>query len=406
MKKKFTLPFGLGNLRFANWFPFGAMIALMAVGICYIYSANAFRDSARLQALYLDQARLCAICIAGGLVLALIDYRDILRWSPLLYIAAVALLAAVPFFGTTRMGATRWIFGIQPSEIAKVATIMAIAHFLGRRDAARDVLDLAFSALLAIIPMVLILMEPDLGTALVFAPVVAAMLFASGTAPRLLLSLVLVCVLAAGIILAAVAAEGNPKTPPTARRLAERATSFMGKYQKTRLLDFLFPDRDPLGRGWNRRQSMIAVGSGGAFGKGFLKGDQNILGYIPQQVSANDFIFSVLAEEKGFAGSSFLLVCYGILLLSVLAAGAAAPEDSGRLLCVGVATLVFCHAFVNVGMSVGMLPITGMPLPFVSYGRTFLAALGLAFGLVQGVAVRSGVQKSKEKQKGNEHRVN
>ena len=162
-------------------------------------------------------------------------------------------------------------------------------------------------------------------------------------------------------------------------------------------------DRDPLGRGWNRRQSMIAVGSGGAFGKGFLKGDQNILGYIPQQVSANDFIFSVLAEEKGFAGSSFLLACYGILLLSVLAAGAAAPEDSGRLLCVGVATLVFCHAFVNVGMSVGMLPITGMPLPFVSYGRTFLAALGLAFGLVQGVAVRSGVQKSKGETNGNEH---
>lgn len=399
------LPFGIGNLRFFNWAAFLAMVALMAVGVCYIYSANAFRASVRLQNLYLDQARLCAGCIAAGFAIALIDYRILLKWSWLFHIAAIALLAAVPFFGTTRMGATRWLFGIQPSELAKLSTIMVIAQYLGQSSVARDLWDLFFTALLAAVPAILVLVEPDLGTAIVFGPVAAAMLFVSGTAPRTLLTLTLAVVVGATIILGSVSIEGRADANPLLRRVAAKATSFMNPYQKNRLADFVFPDRDPLGRGWNRRQSMIAVGSGGAFGKGFLKGDQNILGYIPQQVSANDFIFSVLAEEKGFAGSLFLLVCYGVLLLSVLATGASAPDGSGRLLCVGVATLVFCHAFVNVGMSVGMLPITGMPLPFVSYGRTFLATLGLAFGLVQGVAVRSGAMNSKRNRGKSEHRI-
>lgn len=403
MSRKFTLPFGLGNLRHINWYAFASMLALMGIGIAYIYSANAFRTSVKLRTLYLDQARLCAVCIVGGFAVALMDYRSILKWSPAFYLGVVALLAAVPFFGTTIMGATRWIFGIQPSELAKLAVIMALAHFLGRRDAAHDLWEMLFSAILVLLPMLLVLMEPDLGTALVFAPVSAAMLFVSGTAPRLLLTIVLSGIVAVFVVLASISVEGNADASPAMRRAAAAATSFLSPYQKNRLHDFISPDRDPLGRGWNRRQSMIAVGSGGAFGKGFLKGDQNILGYIPQQVSANDFIFSVLAEEKGFAGSSFLLVCYGILLLTVIATGAAAPDESGRLLCVGIATLVFCHAFVNVGMSVGMLPITGMPLPLVSYGRTFLAALGLAFGLVQSVAVRSGVQKSKNRKSQNEH---
>lgn len=398
MTKK-PLPLGIGNLRFCNWYAFFAMVALMVVGVCYIYSANAFRASARLQSLYLGQARLSAVCAAGGFVIALCDYRKILKWSWMFYLAAVALLVAVILFGTTRMGATRWVLGIQPSEVAKLAVITVLAEYLGHRSAARDIWDLAVSGLLVLVPLVLILMEPDLGTALVFVPVAAAMLFVSRTAPRALLALALAGLLAAGAVLGSVAVEGSPGSPPLARKVAARATSFMGGYQKTRLMDFIFPDRDPLGRGWNRRQSMIAIGSGGAFGKGFLKGDQNILGYIPQQVSANDFIFSVLAEEKGFAGSVFLLVCYGILLLSVMATGAAAPDESGRLLCVGVATLVFCHVFVNVGMSVGMLPVTGMPLPFVSYGRTYLAVLGLALGLVQGVAVRSGIQAERNKGK-------
>lgn len=397
------LPFGIGNLRHFNWVAFLAMVALMTLGVCYIYSANAFRASVKLQTLYIGQAKLCALSVAAGFAIALFDYRILLKWSWLLYLGAVALLVAVFFFGTTRMGATRWLFGMQPSELAKLAAIMAIAQYLGHKEASHDLWDLVFTTMLTAVPAALVFLEPDLGTALVFAPIAASMLFVSGTAPKTLAVLTIAAVLAAALVLGAIAVEGNPGARPTVRKIAAKATSFMGAYQKTRLMDFVFPDRDPLGRGWNRRQSMIAVGSGGVFGKGFLKGDQNILGYIPQQVSANDFIFSVLAEEKGFAGSLFLLVCYGVLLVSVLVTGAAAPDGAGRLLCVGVATLVFCHVFVNVGMSVGMLPVTGMPLPFVSYGRTFLAMLGLALGLVQGVSVRAGILKNKIKGKSNEH---
>lgn len=400
---KISLPFGLGNLRHINWFALASMVALMVIGVMYIYSANAFRGSVKLQSLYLGHAKLSALCVLLGFVLALVDYRAVLKWSGLFYLVSVALLIAVIFVGKSQMGAKRWVFGIQPSELAKLATIMAAAQFLGRRGAARDFWDFLFVALLVALPVMLVFMQPDLGTAIVFLPIAAAMLFVSRTAPRLLLTLALAAILAVSVVLGAIAFETNPRTPPAVRRACASATSFLGRYQKVRLLDFVFPDRDPLGRGWNRRQSLIAVGSGGVWGKGFLKGDQNILGYIPQQVSANDFIFSVLAEEQGYAGASFLLACYGILLLSVLAAGAAAPDESGRLLCVGIATLVFCHVFVNIGMTVGMLPVTGMPLPFVSYGRTFLATLGLAMGLVQGVAVRAGVQKRRQRSQQDEH---
>lgn len=398
---KIKLPFGIGNLRYINWFAFAAMAVLMIVGVCYVYSANAFRESPKLQSLYIAQAHLAILCMAIGFVMPLFDYNKILKFSWFYYLGTIALLVAVLLLGTSQgMGAKRWVFGIQPSEFAKLATIMLIAKILGRRDASRDLWDFAFVALVAIFPVALIFMQPDLGTSIIFAPLTAVLLFASGTAPKTLLSLVLAGVLSITVVLGSIALEASPKTPEPVRKACSVATSFLGNYQKGRLLDFVFPDRDPLGGGWNRRQSQIAVGSGGLWGKGFLKGDQNILGYLPQQVSANDFIFSVFAEEKGFVGAVSLLVCYGILLLSVLATGVAAPDVSGRLLCVGVATLVFCHVFVNIGMTVGMLPVTGLPLPFVSYGRTFMATLGLAMGLVQCVAVRARTQRKVQDKNG------
>ncbi len=393
---KIKLPFGIGNLRYLNWFTFVSMVALMVTGVCYVYSANAFRESARLQTLYIGHAHLALVCTAASFAIALVDYRKILRWSGLYYLIGVALLVAVIFMGTSQMGAKRWVFGIQPSEFAKLATIMLVAKYLGRRGAAKDLWDFAFVGLVVLLPVFLVFLQPDLGTAIVFAPIAAVMLFASGTALKTLGAIVLAGVIAVTVVLGSIVLEDNPRTSPGVRKACAAATSFLGAYQKGRLLDFVFPDRDPLGRGWNRKQSQIAVGSGGTWGKGFLKGEQNILGYLPQQVSANDFIFSVLAEEKGFAGSVFLLACYGILLLSVLAAGAAAPDESGRLLCAGVSALVFCHVFVNIGMTVGMLPVTGLPLPFVSYGRTFMATLGLAMGLVQSVAVRSALQRKEQ----------
>ncbi len=398
---KIKLPFGIGNLVHMNWLALISMSALMIIGVCFVYSANAFRDSESLRNLYLGHAKLAAVCVIANLVLALIDYRKLLKLSSLAYLGSIALLIAVLLIGKEQMGAKRWVFGLQPSEFAKLAVIMVLSQFLGRPNPTKDIWDLVLTATIVILPIALIFLQPDLGTTIIFIPITIMLLFTSGTALKTLGIMVAVGILAITIVLGSIILENSSSAPSSLRKTAGYATSFLGSYQKQRLLVFLYPDRDPLGGGWNRRQSQIAVGSGGKYGKGFLKGDQNILGYLPQQVSANDFIFSVIAEEKGFVGSIFLLVCYGVLLLSVLATGAAAPDESGRLLCVGIATLVFCHAFINIGMTVGMLPVTGVPLPFVSYGRTFMAALGLAMGLVQSVAVRSWVCK-KEKQVKNE----
>lgn len=390
---KIKLPFGLGRLRYMNWTLFFSMAVLLAIGVLYVYSANAFRESARLRSLWVGHMHMAIVSALLSFVLGLADYRKILSFSWLFYAGAVFLLVAVVFAGTEQMGAKRWVFGIQPSEFAKIAAIAAVSAYLGRIGSLRDIWDFGFVLLLVLVPVMLVFLQPDLGTAIVFLPVTASLLYVSGTALRVLGIFMLVGVLAVSTVLGSIAVEGDPSSPPHLRKAASLATSFLGEYQKGRLADFVYPDRDPLGKGWNRKQSQIAVGSGGAYGKGFLKGDQNILGYLPQQVSANDFIFSVLAEEKGFAGALFLLVCYGILLLSVLATGAGAPDESGRLLCVGVATLVFCHLFVNIGMTVGLIPVTGLPLPFVSYGRTFMAATGIAMGLVQSVAVHSALQR-------------
>lgn len=374
-----------------NWIAFAAMAILMAVGACFVFSANSCRVGVKLHRLYILHAELGAVGLLLGFGIAAIDYRRILRFSWLFYLVSVALLAVVLVLGTKQMGARRWVFGVQPAEFAKVTTIMLLATFLGRRDARRGGWDFIVAGVITALPMALIFMQPDLGTALVFVPILIAMLFVAGTAPRALFVSVAAGALAAAIVFGAIVLRDRQSTPPRLRAAARAATSFLSDYQIGRLLDFAYPDRDPMNRGWNRRQSQIAIGSGGRWGKGFLRGDQNILGYLPQQVSANDFIFSVIAEEKGYAGSIFVLLCFGALLLSVAAVAAVAGDGPGRLLCSGVAAMLLCHVFVNVAMTVGMVPVTGLPLPFVSYGRTFMLSASVAMGLVQGVSVHGRV---------------
>jgi len=189
-------------------------------------------------------------------------------------------------------------------------------------------------------------------------------------------------ILLLGLLLAS---EREGVSPPTRERI--RKIVPLSAYQRDRLVVFLYPDRDLFGRGWNKRQSEIAVGSGGFWGKGYLKGDQNLLGYLPASVASNDFIFSVLAEETGFVGSMIVLLLAAGILFPTLAVAYGCQDGAGRLLCVGVATVTFCHQFVNIGMTVGLLPVTGLPLPFISSGRTFLLTMMTAYGLVQSVAV-------------------
>ena len=378
---------GLNGFRRLNWTLLAGMLLLVAIGVVFINSACSIREGAKLRGLYLQHAETGLAGLGAYLVLSAINYRALVRWSACFYLGSLALLAAVPLIGTAEMGARRWVFGIQPSEAAKLAAILLVAWLLGRREASRGTG--AFFAVLGLlaVPVALVLAQPDLGTALVFVPTIFAMLFAAHATPRAFWTTVALGALAGVWIVTAVAlAETLDLDKPTRESRLRLATG-LRPFQQERLAHFLFPDKSPHGGAWNKRQSEIAVGSGGMWGKGFRKGDQNLLGYLPQNVSCNDFIFSVLAEEAGFAGSLVVLVLYAFVIGTVLTVAVACPDGVGKLLCVGVGTMMFCHVFVNIAMTVGLLPITGLPLPFISYGRTCLLTMMMALGFVQSVAI-------------------
>jgi rod shape determining protein RodA len=380
------LPFDLGRLRRMRPSILFAAALLLAIGVAFVYSANSIREEASLRNLYRQHAMVGGLGLLAAATLAYLDFRVVLRLAWPAYVASVALLVAVPLAGDSRMGAQRWVWGVQPSEFAKLAMVLVLAWLLAR-PFRRGWTVFLLAVLLVAVPAALVLRQPDLGTALVFASIGLAMLFVSGTAPRALLIAVLAGALAVAAMLGAVVALEQPGLKPGLRRPAERAVSLLTDYQRRRLLVYLYPGREPHGMAWNKRQSEIAVGSGGLWGKGYLKGDQNLLGYLPREVSYSDFVFSVLAEEKGFAGSMAVLLLFACILFPALAVGVRCRDPGGRLLCAGIAALVFCHVFVNIAMTVGLVPVVGLPLPFISNGGSFLLSVSVALGLVQSVAV-------------------
>ena len=351
---------------------------LLGAGLTFIYSASwRGEETGIVGAWFSKQIWWAALGAAVALALAATDYKFWIRHAGWLYLASLVLLALVfvPGIGRKVYGAYRWlvILGVpvQPSEFAKVSTVLLLARVLAspllqRRSFGTVLLALGLMAL----PFGLILEEPDLGTAMVLVPTTLCMLFAAGCALRYLIGLGL---LGAGGIAVA---------------LSPLAKLFLDDYQHERIATFLDPSRDPLGSGWNALQSAIAVGSGGFSGKGFLNGTQNVLGFLPRTVSPTDFIFPVIAEETGFIGASVLLLAFAALLTCYLRTAWTAQDPAGSLLATGIAGLLFCHVFVNVGMTIGLLPITGLPLPFVSSGGSFMVSTLAGFGLVQSVHVR------------------
>jgi rod shape determining protein RodA len=353
-----------------DWLSLAAILALIVVGIVFIYSASFRQEDTQMTALTQRQLlwALVGLTVLFGAVA--VDYRRVGRGALVVYLACIVLLVLVLLMGRKIYGATRWLnlFGVlvQPSEFAKLGTILLLARYLS--EPARDLANprtLLTVLVLAAVPFVLILQQPDLGTAATLIPVALAMLFVGGVPMRYLLVLGLVGVLA-----------------------LVPGWFILDGYQRERLLVFFDPGRDPLGAGWNSIQSGIAVGSGGLTGKGYMMGTQNILGFLPRTVAPTDFIFSVIAEESGFIGSLVLLVLFAVLLGGGIRAGLASRDKFGRLLAVGVATLLFCHVFVNMAMTVGLMPITGLPLPLVSYGGSFMLCTMSGLGLVQSVYAR------------------
>ena len=370
-----------------NWILLFVTTALVAMGVVFIWSAGSARTVAALQSAWRVHAATAAFGLALMVGLAAFDYRKLLDWSATpFFVFSLVMLLAVLVFGAKIYGGRRWLWFFQPSEVAKLAVILFTAHVFGSAgDRLAGFRGFLVGLAILVPPALLILAEPDLGTALVLAPTVLAMLFAARVWLRGLVALLLVAALAAGAVLGTVrVAENQRDADERARILAYLPFK---EHQIKRLRTFVNPDVDPYGSGWNLRQAKISIGSGSFTGKGVGKGDQKILGYLPPSVSMNDFIFSVLAEEAGFMGSALTLALFLGLYASAAVTALRCVDDRGRLVVVGVTTLIFSHMYINVAMSIGLMPITGLPLPFISAGKTFLLTMLAALGIVESVAV-------------------
>ena len=377
-------------LRKFDWFSLAVTLALVAVGTIAIRSAGGARAEAVFHGMWISNLVTAGVGLVLYFALAAVDYRKLLGLAALpAYLALLALLVLVLFVGSEQFGGRRWLWFFQPSEISKLGVISLLAVLFGGGEGRLAAIGPTFrgfllAAVVVGLPVVLILAEPDLGTALTLVPAALVMLLAAGVWRRGLVTLAAAGGIAALAVLGAVYEAERPGTPAARRERILRALP-LREHQLRRVRVFLFPEEDQMGAGYNLRQAKISIGSGGFSGKGIGKGETNHLKYLPQAISMNDFIFCVYAEETGFIGSSVLLVLFGLLLLSGCRAAYLSTDGCGRLLALGVTTLVFAHVYVNIAMSVGIVPITGLPLPFISSGRTFLIVVLCGLGLVQSV---------------------
>ena len=372
-----------------NWLSFLSMVALAAIGVVFIKSAGEARTVATLQ----DAWRLHAATALFGLIiyftLSFVDYRKILDLcSTPYFLISLILLVAVLAFGSKVFGGKRWLLFFQPSEVAKPAVILMLAKVFGRADrpaSAYGLTGLLYGLGILAMPALLIIAEPDLGTALVLVPAALTMLLCARVCLKVLVPVLLIFLLAAAGVLGAVHVAETTPDPALKDRIYRCLP--LRDHQRERLKTFLDPEADPYGGGWNLRQAKISIGSGSLTGKGIGKGEQKFLGYLPPSVSMNDFIFCVLAEETGFVGAATVLALFLVLLLSGLWTAVRSNDDRGRLVAIGVMTLVFVHVYINIAMSIGLMPITGLPLPFISAGKTFLVVLLASLGIVQSISL-------------------
>ncbi len=348
-------------LKNFHWSLFYTMLGLAGLGLLFIHSASHYETGQ----FALKQLFWVGVGLTFFIGAALLGYRTFLGVSNLFYVLTIGFLIWVLMFGETNLGAQRWLrlgpLVFQPSEFAKLATVLALANFLGSHyqweKEGRTVL-LALG--MALLPFILIVKQPDLGTALLFLPMAVMMLFLWGIRYRYIIG---------SLVMVAVA------TP--------FMWQFLKEYQKKRILVFLDPQLDPLGAGYTALQSRIAIGSGGLFGKGYLQGTQSQLDFVPEHHT--DFILCVIGEEWGFAGVLLLLVLYGMLFKACFRVIDHTTDMKAKLLVAGLLSLMFTQVFINVGMSFGLMPITGLTLPLISYGGSSFMATSIALGLIVSV---------------------
>lgn len=352
-----------------NWGLILVLSAIAGIGVLALYSAA----GGRFEPWAGRHALRYAMALGVGVIVALIHPKVWLSLAWPIYIVSMLMLVAVDVIGKIGMGAQRWLvlgpIQIQPSEIAKVAVILVLAryyHGLSREQAGK-ILYTVPPLLIILAPVALVMVQPDLGTAMMVLLGGAALLFVAGVRIWMFLG-------------AAVAAVGS----------LPFAWSFMHEYQRKRVLTFLDPDRDPLGAGYHITQSKIAIGSGGLFGKGFLKGTQSSLNFLPEKQT--DFIFTTFVEEWGMVGACVLLGLFLLVLAWGFSIALRSQHHFGRLVALGVTSMMFLYVFINTSMVMGLLPVVGVPLPLVSNGGTAMVSVMFACGLLIGVNVYRDAQ--------------
>jgi len=356
-------------VQYFDWGLLGLVILLAAFGLVTLYSAVTAGGASPQQILYTKQFIWFGVGLVAMICSFLISYKTIEKWADVIYGVCVSLLVAVLVYGRLAGGSKRWLIlgpiSIQPSEIAKVAVIIVLARYYSKfaSDRGMTVKGLISPLVYTLIPFVLIVNQPDLGTAMVIMLIAASMTMFVKIERRTFI---------------AILTTGMVSVP--------MVWFFLKGYQKQRILTFLNPDRDPLGAGYHIIQSKIAIGSGMISGKGYLKGTQNVLSFLPEQHT--DFIFSVLAEEWGLMGTAAILFLFLFLILWGLNIAHGCRDSFGTILSVGVTALIAWQVLINIGMVMGLMPVVGVPLPFVSYGGSSIVTMMICAGILMNVSMR------------------
>ena len=375
-----AVPFGKISLRsrLAPWWvgldgPLAFVVFILAcVGLLVMYSSG-FDHGTRFP----DHARNMLIAAFVMFVAAQIPPQRLMSLAVPVYVLGVGLLVAVAIFGVTKKGARRWLnvgIVIQPSEILKIAVPLMLAWWFQKREGQLRALDYVVAALLLGIPVGLIIKQPDLGTAMLVLAAGLSIIFFAGVSWKLIIPPAVVALVAVVLLVGfepVLCADGM-RWP------------VLHDYQQQRICTLLDPSRDPLGKGFHIIQGMIGIGSGGVFGVGFMQGTQTHLEFIPERTT--DFIFAAFSEEFGLLGNVLLMTAFIALILRGLAIALDAPTLFSRLLAGSIAMIFFTYAFVNMGMVSGILPVVGVPLPFISYGGTAMVTLGFALGILMSIA--------------------
>lgn len=352
-----------------DWTIFILTLIISSVGVVFIYSAMHGVASEGLKNLYISQIKWILYGLVALIIVLLLDYRTLGRFAYLFYFLSLVTLVLVLLIGKKASGAQRWLviggYTFQVSEMAKLVLIMTLARYFGGGKLIGDykLKDLVVPGMLTVIPFLLIAKQPDLGTSMVLVFVLFVMIFIVEVNPKILLYLTGTSVLA-----------------------LPAAWFFLKDYQKNRLLTLIDPQLDPLGTGYHILQSRIAVGSGGFWGKGLLAGTQSRLHFLPEQHT--DFIFSVFAEEMGFAGSCTLLILYLILIVRALDMISKVRDRFGMLLGLGIISTLCFYVIFNIGMTVGLFPVVGIPLPLMSYGGSSIVTTYVAIGIILNIGMR------------------